>query len=72
MNSDTIAIDFTFLSSAQVSNLKQVVDAGMLAQKGEKGSGGEPGLRGQPGSDVSNCRHFVALNSFSDRHFCRR
>lgn len=65
-------IDFTFLSSAQVSNLKKFVNAGMLGHKGEKGSQGEPGLRGQPGSDVSNCRNFVADHSFSDSHFCRR
>lgn len=68
VNSDSITANYTFLSSAQVTNQKLVVDKKeILAQKGErgdKGAPGEPGLRGQPGSDVSNCGHFVTHYSF--------
>lgn len=67
VNSAFIAINFAFLPSVQVSNLKVVVDkkdllAAPTVQKGErgdKGSPGAPGLRGQPGSDVSNSKHLV-------------
>lgn len=67
VNSHSIAANYPFLSSAQVSNQKWVLDKKEIqAQKGErgdKGAPGEPGLRGQPGSDVSNYRHFVT-------HYC--
>lgn len=66
INSDWIAVDFAFLSSAQVSNLKVVVDKrDMLmaptvakGEKGDKGATGQPGPRGPAGSDVSDIRHF--------------